>query len=445
MRTLRPLLAIASALSATVALADTVEATSTTYVSTGRQPRAGTTPGSTDVVTVAPVVEVLSVSAHDIRNPIFETLDVVVATWGSAELADRRWDAGTAGNLNGDVMVGYLRGQLWSRKLTLRVGREAVALGAGRVASIDGGDLALRLPIGPATVAVSAYAGAPVSQRFGSRDVLRSWNALGGDFAYGGRAALSLSLPLPFLRALEVGASAAFVDDGGEAVRRDAGVDARIRLFGDLTLNGWALWAIEAERLADLQALASWHPIHRLFVTADYRRSAPDLLLSPTSILSVFADATRDEAGGGLRFELTRALEAGLDYHALLEPDGKGGTELGHDVAVRGDYALGPIRAGAELSWLKAIENGYTGVRFFARREIGAFFATGDLAAYLFEKKINDQEYSASFGATAGYRFAKGWTAALSARAAVTPLMERQVDVMAKLAYNQTYRVREVK
>lgn len=442
MRTLRTSLVLALALSATSALADTVEATSTTYVSSGKQSRAGANPGSPDVVSVMPVVEVLSVSARDIRNPVFENLDVVVSTWGSVDLQENRWDAGTNGNLTGDVMVGYVRGQLFSRRLTLRVGRESVSLGAGRMASIDGGDLALRLPLG---VTITAYAGAPVSQRFSSRDVFRSWNALGGDFAYGGRASLSLSLPLPFLRAIEVGGSAAFVDDGGDAIRRDVGVDARVRLFGDLTLNGWALYALEAERLAEAQALLSWHPVRRLFVTADFRRSAPDLLLSPTSILTVFSDSTRDEVGAGARYELTRALEAGFDYHALLEPDGSGGTELGHDLAVRGDYSSGPIRAGAELSWLKAIENGYLGARFFVRREIGDFFATGELLAYLFEKAINDQDYSASFGATVGWKFAKAWTASVAARAAVTPFMEQQGDVMLKLAYNQTYRVREVR
>jgi hypothetical protein len=442
MRTTRAFLAIAFALAATSALADTVEASSTTYVSSGKQPRAGADPTSPDLVTVMPVVEVLSVTARGVRNPIFDDLDVVVSTWGSVDLQENRWDAGTNGNLTGDVMVGYVRGQLFSRRLTLRVGRENVALGAGRVASIDGGDVALRLPLG---LSLSAYVGAPVAQRFSARDVSRSWNALGGDFTYGGRASWALSLPLPFLKVIEVGGSAAFVDDDGEAIRRDVGVDARIRLFGDLSVNAWALYALEAERLAEVQALATWHPTRRLFLTADFKRSAPDLLLSPTSILTVFADSTRDEAGGGLRYELTRSLEAGLDYHALLEPDGEGGTELGHDVTLRGDYATGPIRAGLELSWLTAIENGYLGARFFVRREIGKFFAAGDLLAYLFENPINEQDYSASFGATAGYRLGDAWTASVSARASVTPLMEQQVDVMAKLAYNQTYRVREVR
>jgi hypothetical protein len=439
---MRTLLALASALVATCASADTIEASSTTYVSTGKQPRGGLPGQSPELVDVLPVVEVLSISARGIRNPLFDNLDVVVSTWGSMDLQDNRWDAGTSGNLTGDVMTGYLRGELFSRRLALRVGRTAVALGAGRVASIDGGDVALRLPLG---IGLTAYAGAPVAQRFSARDVTRSWNALGGDLAYGGRLSLALSLPLSFLKGIELGGSAAFVDDDGEEVRRDAGVDARVRLFGDFALNAYALWALEAERLAEASALVAWHPLRRLFVSADFRRTAPDLMLPSTSILSVFSDSTRDDVGGSVRYELTHSLEAGVDYHALLEPDGEGGTELGHEAALRGDYKSGPIRAGAELSWLTTAENGYLGARFFVRRELGRFFATGDLLAYVFDEPVNEQDYSATFGATAGYKFGDAWTASVSARAAVTPFMEQQVDVMAKLAYNQTYRVREVR
>jgi len=438
MRTMRTLLVLASMLAASSALADTVEATSTTYVSSGKQPRAALPGQEPDVVSVLPVIEVLSVSARDIRNPLFDDLSVVVSTWGSADLQDNRWDAGTSGTLTGDVMIGYVQAKTLSRRLTLRLGRANVAVGAGRVASIDGGDFALRLPLG---VSLSGYAGAPVTQRFASRGALVSWNALGGDLAYGGRVAWALPI-LP----LEVGGSAAFVDDGGEAVRRDVGVDARLRLLRSLAVNAYGVYALEAEDFAEISALATWQATHDLFVTADYRHTSPTLMLPMTSILTVFSDSTYDEAGAGVRYELTRNLEVGADYHALLEPDEEGtGTSLGHDVALRGDYTAGAIRAGAELTLLQTVENTMGGFRGYVRREIGHFFGSGELIAYGFDEEINGRQYSASLGATAGYKLGGAWTATVSARAAVTPFMDQQVDVMAKLAYNQTYRVREVR
>lgn len=443
MRTMKTLLALASALACSSALADTVEATSTTYLSTGRQTRAGLPGEAQQLDTVTPVIEVLSISAREIRNPVFENLQVVVSTWGSADLGDKRWDSGTAGTLTGDVMAGYISGQLLGRRLTIRVGRESVAIGAGRVASIDGGDLSLRLPLG---IGLSAYAGSPVSQRFSSRDTLKSWNALGGDFAYGGRLSLTIPARLAFFKGVEIGGSAAFVDDGSEKVRRDVGVDGRIRLFGDLTLNGWWLYALEDEATAEISGLLSWHPVRHLFITADYRQTEPDLMLPRNSILTVFTDSIWKEAGAGFRYELTHTLEGGVDYHALLEPGEDGtGTKLGHDAALVGDYSDGPVKAGLELSYLQTSENTQSGARFYARRDFGHLFGAGDLSAYYFDKKINDQAYSAGVTLSAGYKLTGSWTVALSARAATTPLMDSQVDVMAKLAYNTTYRVREVR
>lgn len=441
MRTMRSLLVLASSLLATTALADTIQATSTTYVSAGQQNRGGLPGEKPDVVDVIPVIEVLSISASEVRNPLLDDLSIVLSTWGSAELADNRWDGGTSGELTGDVMTGYVSGKLFKKRLTLRLGRQAVVVGAGRMASIDGGDVAVRLPAG---FVVEGYAGAPVVQRFTSRDGMVSWNPLGGDLAFGGRVGWAHAFGSAV--GLDVGASAAMVDDDGEWARRDVGLDARLRLSRSLAINGSVLAAlVEGGGVAEATALATWQPSRRLFVTADYRHTAPHLMLPQTSILTVFADATRDDVGAGVRYELTRTLELGADYHALLEPDGEEGTELGHEAALRGDYASGPIRAGAELSWLTAIENGYKGARFFVRRDFGQLFAAGDLSAYVFDEAVNGEDYSASFGATAGYKLSKGWTAAVTASAAATPFMESKVDVMAKLAYNQVYRVREVR
>jgi hypothetical protein len=449
MRTPKILLATVLALSAIAARADTVEASSTTYFSAGKQPRGGVAGQTPDLVNVMPIVEVLTLSARGVKNPLVDNLEFVVSTWGSMELQDPRWDTGTSGKLNGDVLTGYVKGQLFARRLTFRLGRENVPVGAGRVASIDGGDVALRLPFG---VGLSAYAGVPVAQRFTSygnssaagyagTTAARSWNAMGGDLAYGGRASLSLVLPLAFLKSIDVGGSAAFVDDGGQKVRRDAGVDARIRLLGDLAVNAWALYALEAARLAEVAAVATWHPLRTLLLTADYKKTAPDLMLPMTSILTVFAESERQEVGGGFRWNLTRSVEGGVDYHALLEPSGDGtSTKLGHEVTGRGDYRDGPVRAGGELTWLKALDNGYGGGRCYARREFGRLFAAADVQAYVFDKKVNGQDYSATFGATAGWQLAKNWTASLTGRAGTTPFMESQVDVMAKLTYNQSVR-----
>ena len=47
--------------------------------------------------------------------------------------------------------------------------------------------------------------------------------------------------------------------------------------------------------------------------------------------------------------------------------------------------------------------------------------------------------------ALGGSRLAKGFSAVVAGRAGVTPFLEQTYDVMAKLVYNQTYRIREVR
>jgi hypothetical protein len=186
-RLLAALLGLAAAAPARPAV---VEASSTTMVIAGQQLRgalAGETPG---LDTVAPIYELLSVSARELQNPLkIEGLEAVFSGWASYDAGEVRWSSGTPDRFTGDVTIGYLRGAFYKRRIVLRVGREMVMAGNGRMLQLDGGDLLLRLPVG---FTLSAFTGLPVSQRFGTRAGWRSWNPAGGDKAWGGRLGWSL-------------------------------------------------------------------------------------------------------------------------------------------------------------------------------------------------------------------------------------------------------------
>ncbi len=450
---------------ATAARADVVEATATTVVTAGQQLR-GALPGQTpELDTVTPVYEIFTLSARDLKNPLLENLEVVVSGWGAYDLGEVRWNAGTTDNLSGDLTAGYVRGQLFKRALTLRAGRAYVAAGTGRMLQLDGADLLLRLPGG---VSLSAFGGVPVSQRFRTRAGVKSWNPAGGELAYGGRLGWSLALPGASGRGLDLGASAVMVtdapmtvadpanpggvvaDDGGP-VRRDVGLDARFQWSSGLVFTAGGTYALEAGRLADLGVSALWTVSQKTFVNLDYRQVAPDLLLSQNSILSVFTDKERTDVGGGVRYQLTEATSVGLDYHALLEPSGEGTkTELGHEAAARAEWEHGPSRLGGEVSFLEAgglgaEKNGWVGGRVFGRRELGRAFLAGDAQVHSFQQEVNGNKLAVTGSLSAGYRLAGGWSAVLAGRAGVNPFLEQQADLLVKLVYNQTYRVREVK
>ncbi len=454
--------------SAAVARAEVIDASATTVVTAGQQLR-GALPGVTPGLdTVAPVYELISLQAHDLRNPLFQNLEVVVAGWASYDTADRRWNSGSTDNFTGDLTAGYVRGQLFSRALTLRLGRAYVAAGAGRMLQLDGGDLLLRLPGG---LSLSAFGGAPVAQRFRTRAGEQSWNPAGGDLAYGGRLGWTLPLPGVYGRGLDIGASyvevtdakltvkdptdpaglRTFTDGGGNVVRQDAGLDFRLQPGAALVLTASGTYALAAGRVAELNAAALWTASERVFVTADFKRLAPDLFLSQNSILSVFTDRERTDLGGGVRWQATQATSLGADYHVLVEPTGEGGkTELGHEAAARAEWEAGHSRLGAELSYLVAGalgtgQNGYVGGRVFGRRDLGRAFVTGDVQLHSFKQEINGTKLAVQGTLSAGYALAGGWSAVVAGRAGVTPFLEQQADLLVKLVYNQTYRVREVK
>ena len=472
MRTTPRMFAAALVLAAAApAPADVVEATATTVVTAGQQLRGALTGQTPELDTVTPVYELITLSARDLRNPVFENLEVVVSGWGAYDLGEVRWNAGTTDNLSGDLTTGYVRGQLFKRALTLRVGRAYVAAGTGRMLQLDGADLLLRLPGG---VSVSAFGGVPVAQRFRTRAGVRSWNPAGGELAYGGRLCWWLALPGAAGRGLDLGASAVMITDApatvwdprdlalppaqrraisddGASVRQDVGLDARFQWSAGLVFTANGTYAMEAGRLADLGVSALWTASQKTFVNLDFRKVAPDLLLSQNSVLSVFTDQERTDVGGGVRYQLTGSTSVGLDYHALLEPTGEGTkTELGHEATARAEWEHGPSRLGGEVSYLEAgglgaEKNGWVGGRVFGRRELGRAFVAGDAQVHSFKQEINGNKLAVTGVLSAGYQLGGGWSTVLAGRAGVNPFLEQQADLLVKLVYNQTYRAREVK
>jgi len=442
------LAAVAALLAAPAVRADTVEASSTTLLLLGQEPRyrGGSKP---ELVTVAPVFEILTITARDIENGFSDDLRIVLSTWGAIDLAERRWDAGTnGGRLSGDVTTGYVQAKFLERRLTLRAGRSMIATGVARMMQLDGGHAVVVVPISRAQLSVSGYAGVPTSQRFQTRDGVKSWNPVGGTLAYGGRVAVGLPIPGIAGRGLELGTSANVVTDGDETVREEVGADFRLQPFkrSNLTLAGFGTFSLPERRLAEVSGAVTVSATSKLHVTADARHVEPSLLLSRNSILSVFTTSVWTEVGGGVTYDLGRGLSTGVDLHVRAEPGADGsGSELGSDARARVSWESGPTKAGLELFNLDAYANGYFGTRVWARRTLGKAFVTGDVLGTLFRDDVNGQGESITGTLTAGYQLPLGFTAVLSGSAGMTPYLEQNYDLMAKLAYNQTYRTAEVR
>ena len=122
MRISKPLAAVVLALvaSARAARAETVDVTSTTMLRLEQQTRGGQPLQEPELVDVAPIFEVLSISARDVRNPIADDLTLVAQTWGSVDLGELRWDNGTSSDFTGDVAALDVQGKFANRHLLVR-------------------------------------------------------------------------------------------------------------------------------------------------------------------------------------------------------------------------------------------------------------------------------------------------------------------------------------
>jgi hypothetical protein len=416
---------------------DTVDASATTLLLLRDQLRQET------AVTIAPVYELLTISARNVTNPVADDLQLVLSGWGALSLGSNYvWYLETppSSRVFADLDLAYAQGELLKRALQLRVGRQLVAVGPSGALQLDGADAVARLPLG---FGLSAFVGSPVSQRFTTpRGTDTTYNAVRGTIAFGGRA----SWVLP--RWGEVGFSAVDVTDHGDPSRQQLSGDLRLTPWRSLVLLTNATYDLYEQRWAEANASARYQLTGRLLAYADYRHVDPDLLLSRNSIMAIFAVDTRNEVGGGVDFGAWTTLTIGADYHYLMEPlDGSGHRVNGRatwrpskDFTLGGELGFQGMSGSPSGTYL---DNGYWLARVFASKQLDRFTGTLDVQEYAFQHVVNGERHSLIGSGTLACGLGGGFSALVSALVGTTPYFESRFDVLAKLTYQQTYAARE--
>jgi hypothetical protein len=410
----------ALALAALVALsarAETLDATFTTLVQGRQDPRDGT------LYSTVPLYEQVTLSVSEVRLRHVDDLKLVVSGWGQMQLAG---DPSTEGG-TGDLDVGFVEGALFDRRLQLRLGRQLVFAGGARAQPLDGGDATVRIW---RRVALELYGGVPVTRRFTAHQ---------GDALAGTRLSWRPTVDT------EVGASFVELVDGGRQARQDLGADARWRPLRWLTFTGFGLMSLIEGRLAQGDLAATLQPLRTVQLSLDYRRTAPDLFLPRSSILSVFAQETRDEAGGFVFWRPLPRLRLDGDWHAIVDEAGFGQRGGGRVSVALGQAFTTTVAAEVRILRL-ALANGYTEGRLYALQRLGSrWTATLDLDGYALEQPINGARWSLTAAATVGWQLSPHLDAVVTAIADSTPLVQRRFECMAKLVWNQTFRLRQVR
>ncbi len=366
----------------------------------------------TGSATSAPLVELISLTAReDALGPVSDVRLQLVA-FG-------RWDPlGIATEGAGaDLQLGYVEGRALDRRLQLRAGRQLVFMGGSpRLVHLDGAQVDYRIV---RSVGVRAYGGVPVVPAFGPRQ---------GDLQFGGRAYWQ-----PNWRS-EVGASYTWGRLGETLNRSDVGVDGRYSPSLRLNVAGQFNWSLIENRIIEAQVTPQYRVLQNLDVHATLRRTAPDLWLPRTSILSVFSEEERDEAGLGAYWRPADRWSLSADARGLRFMDGNG-----VDGRVRAAWDVGAMKATtliAEARVLQIPANGFVQTRVGVIQRVGSKLtvsAEGDV--YFLDETINGDDQSYTVNATAAWKFLPGWRASLTGLAMASPTWERRFDVLGRVTY----------
>ncbi|MDB4969782.1 MAG: hypothetical protein JWN44_5471 [Myxococcales bacterium] len=412
---MRRSVALALLLYATPATAEVVDGSITTLLAGRADVRDGR------VYSVVPAYEMLQLRVDDVHTRYVD-VRVVLSAWSEIAFGDPRDGRSSAA----DVDIGYVEAAAFDRRITLRAGRQLVWAGGARVFQLDGGTVRVRVY---RRVYLDLYGGVPVTPRFAVKL---------GDAVAGGRASWRHSFDS------EVGLSYLHVLDAGRVAREDLGADARWSPRRDLAFTGYLLYSLAELRVAEADVGATWQPISKLDVRVNYQRTAPDLFLPRSSILSVFATEARDEAGGAVYVQPLRRLTLNGDYHFVFDAAG-----VGHRGGGRVTLNVGPAfqtLLGVEGRVLELPGNGYTEARVFCTHRISrALLVAADFDTYVLEQPVNGARLSLTGSATVAWDFARNWRAVVTALADTTPLVERRFEFVARLVYNHEWRFHQVR
>lgn len=388
-----------------LARADDTAVTSTTLLSGQKEARDG------QLVTTVPLLELLSLETPYVENPWVDDLSLTFSAWGQLDPGDPQAPFST-----GDVDLAYLNGSLREGKLRFRLGRQLAFSGSSQVLHLDGLKLNTQTYNG---VKLSAFGGAPVTERFGIDR---------GDGVIGGKASYRIA------KKADVGASFLYAVEDGRLSRNDAGVDLRFLANDAWTFYGAAFWSLYEARLSEAELVALWQPLSKrsLQVSFDARRTAPDLFLSRSSVLSVFSEESRNEIGARLQSRILQKAQLSADLHLLHTeggPGSQGALKLSRPIQKRGSL-------GTEVRYLKLVDDGYYRLRAYAALRASEklnLSLSGE--AYTLLQPMNGVTQCFTSSATAGYTLSPRVRLFLSGSAGETPFLESYFEASAKLVY----------
>ena len=220
-------------------------------------------PQNGDAVSVVPAYELISLDAASLGVPFTDESRVVLNGWGRLELGKDGGDNALTDN-SADLNLLYFDGR--TGPFRLRLGRQHLVMGVGRMDLIDGADARVEAGSG---VSVEGFAGFVVHPELKIRS--DSWEG-------GARLAYNLQL---FDRIGELGVSYVQRREQGDFFRHDLGGDG-FTVVGPMKVVAMAVVNPMTEQLVEARANVGFSACKDLTVSLDAERVAPALLMPPS-------------------------------------------------------------------------------------------------------------------------------------------------------------------
>jgi len=388
-----------------VAGAQVVDASSTTVLRLKPEWKAG------DTQTGFWGTELVGLSVRGIEVDGIDDFRIQLSAWGQlASIGDSIYSGST-----GDIDLLYVQGSLFSRHLSLTIGRQLVSGGAARVLQLDGVNATVAIT---RAFGVTAFAGAPTVSRF---------NYPVGEFAFGGRAYWRPTF------GTELGVSFLEILSGGVLSRQDLGVDGRWAILSNLSATASGILSLQEMRFADADLTVHWQILPTLEVFAKGGHTSPDLFLPMTSIFTVFANTNRDAAGGGVFWQALPRLSFYGEYNRLWVDGGNG-----DEAELRATYRLArKSTVGVNARFLFVPVNGATELRAWVLHSLTERIKlSADVEGTLLQNAINLKGESIVGTGSASWAIGSGWSALLSGSVGTTPFFQTAYTLTARLGYN---------
>jgi hypothetical protein len=394
-----------------------------------------------EVVTVAPVNQSISAHASRIDSPFgVDSAGVSFAAWGQLSPGAPE---GTP-TADWDIPTAFVTQRIGLFDMTL--GRQVAAGGAARYSRMDGARLRANLPFG---ASVSGYAGWTALPRWDGR---YGYHRLEG--AYDEWVKDPEFYPEPQRSQYAMGG--ALIDyrsERGDLVgfsfhheTRTGVADDRLALTGslsrveDVELSTQFEYSVNNERFSDLRLVGDWdfldggHGKPSATLHAGVMHTVPALMLSPTSVFSVFAFQEITEWGGEVSGRLPLGVDVDLGGYGQVYAEGDNGYRAHLKVRFSQQEQKRVLRA--VVSRLGAQENGYWMARLSAQaRFFRVLEATLDVYQYFYDEEINGYSSSSQFASYLSYKPERPYWATVGGTIATTPFAVADARFMASFTY----------